>query len=72
MSIRSEDEQSHAGELIRRIVGSKGAAGGHGMSAGGRLHDRIYNEDDLKSVYDELVARMVAELGITQTPVPLL
>jgi len=72
LSIRSEDEQSHAGELIRRIVGSKGAAGGHGMSAGGRLHDRIYNESDLKSVYDELVARMVAELGITQTPVPLL
>ncbi len=72
LSIRSEDEASHAGELIRRVVGSKGAAGGHGMSAGGRLHHSVRSDAELKSVYDELVARMVAELSISQPPTPLL
>lgn len=72
LSIRSEDEDSHAGELIRRVVGSKGAAGGHGMSAGGRLHQTVRNETELKVLYDELVAKMVAELGIAKPPAPLL
>ncbi|MBL8634614.1 MAG: DHH family phosphoesterase [Myxococcales bacterium] len=72
LSIRSEDEDSHAGELIRRVVGSKGAAGGHGMSAGGRIHQTVRNETEMKSLYDELVARLVAELSINQPPAPLL
>jgi nanoRNase/pAp phosphatase (c-di-AMP/oligoRNAs hydrolase) len=72
LSIRSEDEESHAGELIRRVVGSKGAAGGHGMSAGGRLHGSVRNEAELKTIYDELVARMVGELSIATPPSPLL
>jgi nanoRNase/pAp phosphatase (c-di-AMP/oligoRNAs hydrolase) len=72
LSIRSEDEESHAGELIRRVVGSKGAAGGHGMTAGGRLHSTVRNEAELKGIYDELVARMVAELSINSPPSPLL
>lgn len=72
LSIRSEVEDAHAGELIRRVVGSKGAAGGHGMSAGGRLHQPVRGETEFKAVYDELVARMVGELGITQPPSPLI
>lgn len=72
LSIRSEVEDAHAGELIRRVVGSKGAAGGHGMSAGGRIHQTVRSEAELKTVYDELVARMVGELSITQPPFPLL
>lgn len=72
LSIRSEDDSAHAGELIRRVVGSKGAAGGHGMSAGGRLHHPVRGEGEMKAVYDELVARMVAELSIVQPPSPLM
>ncbi|MFO0576564.1 MAG: DHH family phosphoesterase [Polyangia bacterium] len=72
LSVRSEVEDAHAGELIRRVVGSKGAAGGHGMSAGGRIHQTVRSEAELKTVYDELVARMVTELSITQPPSPLL
>ena len=72
LSIRSEDDSAHAGELIRRVVGSKGAAGGHGMSAGGRLHQPVRGDAELKVIYDELVARMVAELLIAQPPSPLL
>ncbi len=72
LSIRSDVEDAHAGELIRRVVGSKGAAGGHGQSAGGRLHQPVRTDGDLKQVYDEIVARLVAELRITQPPSPLL
>jgi nanoRNase/pAp phosphatase (c-di-AMP/oligoRNAs hydrolase) len=72
LSIRSDDDSAHAGELIRRVVGSKGAAGGHGMSAGGRLHHTVRGEAEMKVVYDELVARMVAELSIVQPPSPLM
>ena len=72
LSIRSDDDSAHAGELIRRVVGSKGAAGGHGMSAGGRLHHPVRGEAEMKVVYDELVARMVAELSIVQPPSPLM
>ena len=42
------------------------------MSAGGRLHHSVRSDAELKSVYDELVARMVAELSISQPPTPLL
>ena len=72
LSIRSDVEEAHAGELIRRVVGSKGAAGGNGMLAGGRLHQSIRDEAELKQLYDELVARLVAELSISQPPSPLL
>ncbi|MCS6914531.1 MAG: DHH family phosphoesterase [Myxococcales bacterium] len=72
LSIRSDVEDAHAGELIRRVVGSKGAAGGHGLSAGGRLHGTVREDAELKQIYDELVARLVAELRITQPPTPLL
>lgn len=72
LSIRSDVEDAHAGELIRRVVGSKGAAGGHGQSAGGRLHQIVRGEAELKQIYDEIVARLVAELRITRPPSPLL
>jgi hypothetical protein len=42
------------------------------MSAGGRIHQTVRSEAELKAIYDELVARMVAELSITQPPSPLL
>lgn len=72
LSIRSEDEEHHAGDLIRRIVGDKGAAGGHGMSAGGRIHQLVRTDAELKTLYDDLIARMVSILGITLPPTPLL
>jgi nanoRNase/pAp phosphatase (c-di-AMP/oligoRNAs hydrolase) len=72
LSIRSDVEDAHAGELIRRVVGSKGAAGGHGLSAGGRLHQTVRTESELKQLYDDIVARLVTELRITQPPAPLL
>jgi nanoRNase/pAp phosphatase (c-di-AMP/oligoRNAs hydrolase) len=72
LSVRTDFNDASAGALIRRVVGSSGAAGGHGMIAGGRMFAEVRDESALKSVYDELVARLVRELKISATPSPLL
>src|SRR5262249_9407832 len=40
LSIRTDAPDAQAGDLIRKIVGPRGAAGGHGVMAGGRMHER--------------------------------
>jgi len=72
LSVRTDITDATAGALIRRVVGGHGAAGGHGMIAGGRLFAEVRDDAALKSVYDELVARLVRELHIVAAPVPLL
>jgi nanoRNase/pAp phosphatase (c-di-AMP/oligoRNAs hydrolase) len=36
-SVRTTDKGRHAGQLIRRVVGERGSAGGHEMMAAGRI-----------------------------------
>jgi nanoRNase/pAp phosphatase (c-di-AMP/oligoRNAs hydrolase) len=72
LSVRTDINDATAGALIRRVVGSSGAAGGHGMIAGGRMFAEVRDDAGLKTVYDELVARLVAELKISASPTPLL
>jgi nanoRNase/pAp phosphatase (c-di-AMP/oligoRNAs hydrolase) len=72
LSVRTDLAEATAGMLIRRVVGAGGAAGGHGMIAGGRMFAEVRDEGELKTVYDELVARLVRELKISATPTPLL
>jgi nanoRNase/pAp phosphatase (c-di-AMP/oligoRNAs hydrolase) len=72
LSARTDITDATAGALIRRVVGSNGAAGGHGMIAGGRLFAEVRDEGELKAMYDELTARLVRELKIAAGPAPLL
>ncbi len=72
LSIRTDINDATAGSLIRRVVGGSGAAGGHGMIAGGRMFAEVRDDAGLKAVYDELVARLVRELKISAAPTPLL
>jgi len=72
LSMRTDLTNASAGSLIRRVVGARGAAGGHGMVAGGRLFAEVRDDEALKTVFDDLVARLCAELKITAPPVPLL
>jgi len=72
LSMRTDLTNTSAGSLIRRVVGSSGAAGGHGMVAGGRMFGVVRTEDDLKLAYDDLVARTCQELKISASPTPLL
>jgi len=72
LSVRTDINDATAGALIRRVVGGNGAAGGHGMIAGGRMFAEVRDDAALKAVYDELVARLVRELKIAAAPSPLL
>jgi nanoRNase/pAp phosphatase (c-di-AMP/oligoRNAs hydrolase) len=72
LSVRTDIPHATAGSLIRRVVAHNGAAGGHGMIAGGRMFAAVRDEAALKIVYDDLVARLNQELHISATPTPLL
>ncbi len=72
LSIRTDVEHAHAGHLIRAIVDGRGAAGGHGQVAGGRMHDPVASEAQLAGVYVELVAKLARALSISAPPVPLI
>ncbi len=65
LSLRTTDPESHAGEVIRRIVAGMGRAGGHGMMAGGRvpLRDADYDE-----MVENLRARLLKGLGGDKRP----
>jgi nanoRNase/pAp phosphatase (c-di-AMP/oligoRNAs hydrolase) len=72
LSVRTDIATATAGALIRRVVGPRGASGGHGLIAGGRLFAEVRDEAALKAVYDDLIARFLAELHISATPAPLI
>ncbi len=73
LSLRTDEQHAHAGGVIRRLVSGRGAAGGHGMIAGGRLHARVTGEAELARVYSELADGLAKELGLASAPaVPLI
>ena len=72
LSVRTDRENAKAGSLIRRVVDSNGASGGHGMIAGGRMFRSVRDEQELQHVYDDLVTGFCRELSITSPPVPLI
>lgn len=62
ISVRSNDPNRDAGELIKRVVGKMGSAGGHETFAGGR----IPCEDDPKAFWrlkEMIQRRFLSELG---------
>jgi nanoRNase/pAp phosphatase (c-di-AMP/oligoRNAs hydrolase) len=68
-SVRTTDREANAGELLRRVLGSK-SAGGHEMIAGGRIpvgEDRATREQAVEQVR----ARLLAELSIEDVGRPL-
>ena len=71
-SIRTDLLSARAGELIRRILDGRGAGGGHGLVAGGRLFGKVAGGAELAAVAEDLIRRLADELGITAAPTPLL
>lgn len=62
-SVRTTDREANAGEVLRRVLGSK-SAGGHDMIAGGRLP--IGSDPRLRQQTAAVVRdRLLGELGIT-------
>jgi nanoRNase/pAp phosphatase (c-di-AMP/oligoRNAs hydrolase) len=73
LSLRAEPTQRRAGSLMRVIVGTSGAAGGHGTMAGARLFAKIRSGRTLDEEFKRLVTNLrdATNQG-GQGPVPLL
>jgi nanoRNase/pAp phosphatase (c-di-AMP/oligoRNAs hydrolase) len=63
LSLRSEPTQRRAGALMREIVGTLGAAGGHGTMAGARLFAKAGSAEALEDQFRGLVGRLCASVG---------
>jgi nanoRNase/pAp phosphatase (c-di-AMP/oligoRNAs hydrolase) len=64
LSLRTDIEDARAGNLMRSVVGMRGAAGGHGMIAGGRLFAKVPDDDALTRVFDEIAEGFARELQV--------
>jgi nanoRNase/pAp phosphatase (c-di-AMP/oligoRNAs hydrolase) len=64
ISIRTSLRDAAAGELLRRVVGKDGSAGGHGMMAGARVPIVALSAEDVRLKVEELVNRFIKELGV--------
>ena len=64
ISIRTSQPDAAAGELLRRVVGDDGSAGGHGMIAGARVPLGELSAEDARLKGEELVNRFIKELGM--------
>jgi nanoRNase/pAp phosphatase (c-di-AMP/oligoRNAs hydrolase) len=63
LSLRSEPTQRRAGALMREVVGTTGAAGGHGTMAGARLFAPIRSAAVLEQEFQRIVKNLCAAVG---------
>ncbi len=70
LSVRAAMANANAGELLRRVVGDLGTAGGHHRRAGGCVG--IPPGTDLAALRDDLLARIRREFRLSGVPVPFL
>ena len=68
VSLRTEPTQRRAGELVRQLIGSDGAAGGHGTTAGGRLFVPVSSDGDLQTAFEHLVYCLLDLTGRVGAP----
>ena len=61
VSLRSSDRGAHAARVLGRALGGRGAAGGHGMIAGGQVP--LDTESDPPQICHELTEAILAALG---------
>jgi nanoRNase/pAp phosphatase (c-di-AMP/oligoRNAs hydrolase) len=73
LSLRTEASEARAGSIMRQIVSTDGAAGGHGTMAGARLFTVVTSATALQASFVEMVRRLCEALGHAPTrPEPLL
>jgi nanoRNase/pAp phosphatase (c-di-AMP/oligoRNAs hydrolase) len=68
LSLRTEATDARAGSVMRQIVGTDGAAGGHGTMAGARLFAPIASDQALQGTFLEMVHRLRTVLGHEAIP----
>ncbi len=62
VSLRTTNHNGNAGNFLRKLIGKKGTAGGHGMIAGGQVHCNMEHEQCTK-VEEELIQDFLKKLG---------
>ena len=62
VSIRTTNTKGRAGIFLRRLIGKRGTAGGHGMIAGGQIKCTM-EHDACTALEEELVRDFFKKLG---------
>jgi nanoRNase/pAp phosphatase (c-di-AMP/oligoRNAs hydrolase) len=63
LSLRTEATDARAGSVMRHIVSTDGAAGGHGTMAGARLFAPVTGDQELQRTFMTIVQRLREVLG---------
>ncbi len=63
VSIRTTHTKGGAGRFLRRLIGKRGTAGGHGMIAGGQIPCPDMEHDACTTLEEELVQEFLKKLG---------
>ncbi|MBI3316279.1 MAG: bifunctional oligoribonuclease/PAP phosphatase NrnA [Candidatus Omnitrophica bacterium] len=63
VSIRTTNTKGEAGNFLRRLIGKKGTAGGHGMIAGGQIPCPTMEHEHCTKVEEELIQGFLRKLG---------
>jgi nanoRNase/pAp phosphatase (c-di-AMP/oligoRNAs hydrolase) len=63
LSLRTEAKDARAGSTMRQIVGTDGAAGGHGTMAGARLFAPVTSDQNMQATFLVMVQRLRDVLG---------
>ena len=65
VSLRTARHDLNLGEIVKRIVDGMGTAGGHGMTAGGKIDNVPAGAEEMARVRKVVTERMVRELGLS-------
>ncbi len=63
VSIRTTNTKGDAGNFLRRLIGKRGTAGGHGMIAGGQIICETMEDDRCTKAEEELIQDFLKKLG---------
>jgi nanoRNase/pAp phosphatase (c-di-AMP/oligoRNAs hydrolase) len=64
LSMRTTRHDLNAGEVIKKLVSGQGTAGGHGMTAGGRIYLASASPDAFHRLEENLTQQLLDDLGI--------
>ena len=63
VSIRTTNAKGEAGRFLRRLIGKRGTAGGHGMIAGGQIHCTTMEHEHCTKLEEEIIQGFLKKLG---------
>ncbi len=72
LSIRTTRHDLNAGDIIKRLVAGRGTAGGHGMTAGGKVDNVPFDRNAIDEVELFLTGRLLKELDVQSAALKLL